>query len=234
MQTLDQYPQYECVGVLKETDKKQARAFRNTELDRMIVERILHQHSSEVYQKLSGILHPNLLEIYEAIQDGEDAYILEEYFDGITLSEILKDRTMKKKEARRILISVCNALEALHANGIIHRDVKSQNIMIDSAGNVKLIDYDIARLAKEFQESDTTVLGTVGFAAPEQFGIAQSNERSDIYAVGVLMNLMLTGDHPSVRLCSGRAGKIVRKCTMTENTDRYRNVLELKKALLLW
>lgn len=234
MQTLEQYPQYECVRTLKETDQKQARIFRNTELDRMIVERILRQHSGEVYARLSRLSHPNLLEIYEAAQDGPDTYILEEYFDGIALSEILRDRTMKKKEARRILISLCNALEALHANGIIHRDVKSQNVMIDNVGTVKLIDYDIARVTKAFQESDTTILGTIGFAAPEQFGLAQSDERSDIFAVGVLMNLMLVGKHPSVHLCGGRAGKIVRKCTMTENKERYRNVLELKKALLLW
>lgn len=234
MQTLDQYPQYECVGVLKQTGEKQARVFRNTELDRMIVERILHRHSGEVYACLCGISHPNLLEIYEAIQDGEDTYILEEYFDGIALSEILRDRTMKKKEARRILIGICNALEALHANGIIHRDIKSQNVMVGASGAVKLIDYDIARLTKAFKESDTTIRGTIGFAAPEQFGIAQSNERSDIYAMGVLMNLMLTGEHPSVKLFSGKSGKIIRKCTMMENRDRYCNVLELKKALLLW
>lgn len=233
MQTLESYPQYECTRILKQTDNKKVRVFRNTELDQYVVERILYHAKATSYELLSGILHPNLLEIYEVDFWEGNTYILEEYFDGISLSEFLKDRLMTFKETKHIMLSLCNALEALHGNGIIHRDIKPQNVMVNEQNKVKLIDYDISKIYHSSVQQDTEVLGTLGFAAPEQYGIAQSNERTDIYALGVLMNLLLTGEHPSVRLCTGRMRRIVRKCVITENSGRYKNVLELKKALLL-
>lgn len=232
MQTLAEYPEYELVRCLRRTDTKELLLFRHRELNRCIVQRILYRADAGVYQKLSCVLHPNLLEIYEAVQDGPDAYILEEYFDGIPLSDILEDRKLKDAEIRNILLAVCHALEILHRLGIIHRDVKPQNIMLDAGGHIKLIDYDISKSRKDKQDGDTTALGTLGFAAPEQFGLAQSNERTDIFAVGILLNVMLTGEHPSVRLCKGRWRKVVRTCTNIENTGRYKNVPELKKAIL--
>ena len=232
MQTLAEYPEYELVRCLKRTDRKELLLFRHRELDRYIVQRTLHRSDAGIYQKLSRILHPNLLEIYEAIQDGPDAYIIEEYFDGILLSQILEDRKPTEAEIQKILLAVCNALEILHRLGIIHRDIKPQNIMLDSAGHIKLIDYDISKFHKEERDDDTTMLGTLGFAAPEQFGLAQSNERTDIFAVGVLLNVMLTGQHPSVQLCKGRWRRGVQTCTNIENAGRYKNVLELKKAIL--
>lgn len=232
MQTLAEYPEYELVRCLKRTDRKELLLFRHCELDRCVVQRTLRSADAGIYQKLSRVLHPNLLEIYEAIQDGPDAYILEEYFDGIPLSEILEDRALTEAEIKKNLLAVCSALEILHRLGIIHRDIKPQNIMLDSAGHIKLIDYDISKFHKEERDDDTTMLGTLGFAAPEQFGLAQSNERTDIFSVGVLLNVMLTGQHPSVQLCKGRWRRVVQKCTNIENAGRYKNVLELKKAIL--
>lgn len=232
MQTLTDYPEYELVRCLKRTAKKEILLFRHRELNRCIVQRILRGAEAGVYQRLAGYLHGNLLEIYEAVQDGADAYILEEYFDGVPLSLILEDRKLTKKEGKRVLLAVCDALEVLHGLGIIHRDVKPQNILLDQAGRVKLIDYDISKSYKNEQSGDTTMLGTLGFAAPEQFGLAQSNERTDIFAVGVLINVLFTGEHPSVKLCRGRWRRLVQKCTNIENAGRYKIILELKKAIL--
>ena len=232
MQTLAECPEYELVRCLKCTKQKELLLFRHRGLDRYIVQRILRRADAGIYEKLSHIYHPNLLEVYEAIQDGPDAYILEEYFDGVPLSDILEDRKLTEAEIKKVLLTICNALEILHRLGIIHRDIKPQNIMLDTGGQIKLIDYDISKFHKTERDGDTAVLGTLGFAAPEQFGLAQSNERTDIFAVGVLLNVMLTGEHPSVRLCKGRWRKVVQKCTNIENAGRYKNVLELKKAVL--
>ena len=103
--------------------------------------------------------------------------------------------------------------------------------MIDSNGNVKLIDFDAARLYKPYQSKDTQAIGTMGYAAPEQYGINQTDERTDIYAIGVLMNVMLTGKPPEIRLYNGRLKRVIVKCTQTIPDNRYQNVKELKRNL---
>ena len=80
-------------------------------------------------------------------------------------------------------------------------------------------------------EADTQVLGTTGFAAPEQYGLSQSDARTDIYSLGVLMNVMLTGQHPSKRLAEGRMGRIIEHCTRVNPAKRYRDVLRLMEEL---
>ena len=80
-------------------------------------------------------------------------------------------------------------------------------------------------------EADTQVLGTTGFAAPEQYGLSQSDARTDIYSLGVLMNVMLTGQHPSKRLAEGRMGRIIEHCPRVNPAKRYRDVLRLMEEL---
>ena len=94
-----------------------------------------------------------------------------------------------------------------------------------------LIDFDAARFHKLEAENDTQILGTTGFAAPEQYGLSQSDLRADIYAVGILINVMLTGEHPSRRLVEGRMSRIVDRCTHVNPQWRYKNVLRLMEAL---
>jgi serine/threonine protein kinase len=94
-----------------------------------------------------------------------------------------------------------------------------------------LIDFDASRMQKPGQQTDTIVLGTTGYAAPEQFGLSQTDGRADIYALGVVINVMLTGEHPSHRLAEGRMGRIVRRCTMTNPNQRYRDILRLMEDL---
>ena len=94
-----------------------------------------------------------------------------------------------------------------------------------------LLDFDAARFHKPEHENDTQILGTIGFAAPEQYGLSQSDIRSDIYAMGILINLMLTGEHPSKQLAKGKMGHIVERCTQVNPQRRYDNVLRLMEAL---
>lgn len=133
--------------------------------------------------------------------------------------------------AAKILRALCDALEALHSHGFVHRDIKPENVMIDDHGQVKLIDFDAARAFDGIKSHDTVILGTVGFAPPEQFGVAQSDPRSDIYALGVLFNVMLTGAHPSRKLAAGKAGRLILKCTQIQPGMRYASVAELRRKL---
>ena len=114
--------------------------------------------------------------------------------------------------------------------GAVHRDIKPENVIIRGSEAV-LIDFDASRIFKSEHHSDTQILGTTGYAAPEQYGITQTDERADIYSVGVLINVMLTGEHPSRRLASGRMGLVVERCTRVSPEKRYKNVLRLMQAL---
>lgn len=93
-----------------------------------------------------------------------------------------------------------------------------------------LIDFSIAKITNA-QSNDTRSLGTVGYAAPEQFGISQSQPATDIYALGVLANQLAIGTHPTIDVPKGKLGKIINKCTATQISKRYQNVVELKKEL---
>lgn len=132
------------------------------------------------------------------------------------------------------MLELCDALEILHGACIVYRDIKPSNILITNDGTITLIDFHISRIRSGFQERDTQVAGTVGYAPPEQFGLSATEPRADIYALGVLFNQMLSGEHPSVRMCRGYPAHIVRKCTRTDVESRYPSVVSLKRALLLW
>ena len=128
------------------------------------------------------------------------------------------------------MLPVCRARWVLHSIGAVHRDVKPENIILRGKEAV-LIDFDAARFHKPELDTDTQILGTTGFAAPEQYGLSQSDIRTDIYAVGILINVMLTGQHPSKELAEGRMGWSVDRCTHVNPQRRYKNVLRLMEAL---
>ena len=170
---------------------------------------------------------PRIEEVAE--QDGQVA-VLEEYVQGDTLTFLLEGGVLSWPEARRVTEDVCAALWVLHSLGAVHRDVKDSNVILRGDQAV-LIDFDAARIYKDESESDTQVLGTTGFAAPEQYGIFQSDERADIFSLGVLLNIMLTGKHPSREMAAGKMGRIVRKCTMTAPEQRYQSARALMEVL---
>ena len=160
----------------------------------------------------------------------EENIVLEEFIEGDTLGFLLKDSLFTQDETREIVRQVCRALWVLHSIGAVHRDVKPENIIMRGKEAV-LIDFDAARLHKPELSTDTHVLGTTGFAAPEQYGLSQSDLRTDIYSLGILINVMLTGEHPSKKLAEGRLGRVVDRCTHVNPQRRYKNVLRLMEAL---
>lgn len=186
-----------------------------------------------VYRCLLGIRHPNLPVIYEAIAEGDRCLVLEEYIAGQSLAEYLKTALLSERETRRIGAALCRALIVLHENGIIHRDIKPENVIVREDGGVKLIDFHTSRICGGPKSRDTAILGTVGFAAPEQYGLSSSDQRSDIYSMGILLNTMLTGEHPAARLCGGRLRNIVAKCTATASSRRYSSAEQLLMRLQL-
>ena len=217
------------VRVLKEESEARILLLRHSVSGQFFVLRDF-AGNPEIYQKLMTVSSPFLPGVYEvAAQDGR-LLVLEEYIQGDTLYSILEQSLFSPGKARRIALQLCEALRILHGFGAVHRDVKPENIIL-RGGEAVLIDFDASRIQKTSGTSDTVVLGTTGYAAPEQYGLSQTDGRSDIYSLGVVLNVMLTGDHPSVRLAKGHMGRVVRCCTMTNPDQRYPNVLRLAEAL---
>lgn len=222
--------QFQIVKVLKTSDTSEVSVLRHRKLGKDIVRRV-YRGSDRVYRILQTLSHVNLPRVYEVVSDGERVLVLEEYIDGITISEALEAQLYSEKAASATLRQICDGLWALHQLGIVHRDIKPENVMISSEGKIKLIDFDVSRVVRPGAKRDTEILGTVGYAAPEQFGITASDGRTDIFALGVLLNVMLTGEHPVRKLCDGRLAKIVQKCTAIDPNRRYRDVAELVRHL---
>lgn len=222
--------QYQFVRVLKRTDKNEICVFRHKTLGKQLVKRTI-SGNSEVYYALQGISHPNVVEVYEVINTATGAIILEEYIDGQTIADYLQSGLYLPSGVKKIVSALCDALNFLHSHKIIHKDIKPENVMIDNSGNVKLIDFDAARIYKPDRSRDTQAIGTIGYAAPEQYALNQTDERTDVYALGVLMNVMLTGKPPESKLYNGRFKRVIVKCTQTIPDNRFQSAKELKRNL---
>lgn len=161
--------------------------------DREFIERFAREaRAAEALQ------HPNIVRVYESGRDGDVYFIAMEYVDGSDLKGHLRRvGRLEADDAERIAIAVCQALEYAHREGIVHRDIKPQNILLAPGGTVKVTDFGIARaLAAVTITQPGTVLGTVQYLSPEQARGAAVGRTSDIYALGVVLYEMLTGRLP--------------------------------------
>ena len=227
LRAVDQY--FDEVKVLRRSARGVITLLRHRKTGKRYV---FHQFmgSADVYRRLLTVECPHLPRIEEAVDSDGRVAVLEEYVQGDTLLFLLEGGLLDWTEAKKVTQDVCAALWVLHSLGAVHRDVKDSNVILRGSDAV-LIDFDASRLVKPERPTDTVILGTTGYAAPEQFGMSQTDGRADIYSLGVLLNVMLTGQHPSRCLAAGHAGRIVRRCTMMNPDQRFRDVLELRDAL---
>lgn len=195
---------------------------------------------------LKRLQHPMLPRIVDIFEDAESIYIVEDFVEGITLDDLLKQqKKVDEPLALQWLRDLCGVLRYLHTQqpSIIYRDMKPSNIMLQPDGSLKLIDFGIAREYKKASSADTTYIGTKGYAAPEQFGRAQTDARTDIYSLGVTMYHLVTGKSPyeppyqfvPARELDGKLSHgieyILNKCVQPEPEARYQSVDELLNDL---
>lgn len=195
---------------------------------------------------MKNLDHPMLPRIVGIEEDPKFFYIIMDFVQGENLKTVVAS---SGPQAQDTVVSwgvkLCDALTYLHGKGIVYRDMKPANIMLSPDGNIKLIDFGIAREYKENASEDTTALGTEGYAAPEQYeGKGQTDARTDVYGMGITLFQLLTGVNPSsyqenifsIRLqnpnLSSGLDKIILKCTNKDPKKRYQSTEELKKALL--
>ncbi|MGN0537658.1 MAG: serine/threonine-protein kinase [Acutalibacteraceae bacterium] len=211
-------------------DRTQLVVNRNT--NQLMIKKVMGEEEFEIHQKLARINHVNIIRVYDVIRDNHICTVLEQYVVGRTLEQLCMERILSEKEVKNIILQICCGLKTLHENNIIHRDLTPSNIMLSDDGVVKIIDFDISRTEKDNSVRDTRILGTEGFAAPEQFGFGQTNSQTDIYALGVLINFMLTGGKlPSEEMYSGKMSVIIQKCIQIDRNKRYKSVDEIVRAL---
>ncbi len=220
---------YSLVSVLSNKNGCRVLRLRNHTQQKDLVLRSFSEPIA-AYEELYAIQCENLPVVYDCVLLKDGQIVLEEYIDGITVAQVMESGKYTYSGAKTVIKAVCRALTVLHERGLVHRDVKPENIIIDKNGRVVLLDFNAARKIR-VASKDTVVMGTVGYASPEQLGVSQSDARTDIYAAGVLLNVMITGKHPSEQLARGKAGHIVRKCTNVNPDDRYQTTEKLATAL---
>lgn len=230
MQYLEE--QYETLTTLGEQDTGKVFLVKDRRNGKIAVKKYVSVQGAMLYERLSGIKNRYMAKVYETATDEQKGIVVEEYINGVTLGKYLEERRiLNPAEVCHMMRQLCEALAQIHENGIVHRDLSPENIMISEDGIVKLIDFGIARTVKEDKGKDTAILGTVGYAAPEQFGFTQSDERTDIYALGVLMNVMLTGQLPGQQTdWQGMPlGAVIQKCLEIDPNKRFQKVSQLQK-----
>lgn len=210
-----------------------SRLVMNVESGMLLVQKTVSPETAEVYRKALSIHVPGVCQVYDVdVCDGQMTALCE-YVNGISLDRYCAHRQLTVASVYSIVVQLCDALAALHAQEIVHRDIKPENIIVSVRDErVCLIDFGISRTVKAGQNSDTAVLGTVGYAAPEQFGFGQTDRRTDIYALGVLLNVLLENKMPCEKMHTGIFHNVVLRCTQQNPSMRYPSVQALKTELM--
>ena len=212
-------------GVYLVQDERTGRVYVKKEME--MFDRAVYQTLYE--NKIRGI--PGIICLFE-----KDCVltVIEEYIPGDTLAYLVESNGLFEEDAvKGIIQSLCRIMEKLHSLDppVIHRDIKPENLIMSQEGNLFLIDFDTARLDDERKSRDTVLLGTEGYAAPEQYGFGSSDITTDIYAIGMVMNYLLTGEVSRDSVVHGRFHDIITRCLAMERDKRFGSVKNLSMAI---
>ena len=203
---------------------------------RIYVKKVMEIYDISVFEALkSRPVHgiPRITELYED-EDAHTLTVIEEYISGSTLETILREKgSFEEGAAVSCIRELCMILKEIHSFDppIIHRDIKPSNVIVTDDGHPWLIDLNAGKTVKGDKSRDTRLIGTAGYAAPEQYGFASSGPATDIYAVGTLIRAMLTGDITGSEPYAGSLKPVIEKCRAMDPLQRYQGAGELLKAL---
>ena len=221
--TMEYYlSKYEELSVLSDTKKCRTSLMRNKDTGELVVKKEMGKESFSVYSLLKSIKNKNLIKVLECFRDEDKTIEIEEYVNGKRLDDYFREKKATLEQVVDVGIALCEGLAPMHKLNLVHRDIQPKNIIITNEGNLKIIDFDISRKENENATHDTTLLGTVGYAAPEQYGFAQTTNRSDIYSIGAVLKELSS---------FSELDKIIAKCMEMDPANRYENVEQLKNEL---
>lgn len=213
--------EYEEIRLLKQSEKSTVLLVREKDGEQLFIRKIL-QGRHDIYEILRNCSHPYLPKVYEVSFSDDATSVIEEYIEGKTLGAA----ELTEKSICTAIKELCSVLQFLHEKSIIHRDIKPSNIILANDGHIRLIDFDAARMNKDNMEQDTRLLGTRGYAPPEQYGFAQTDTRADIYSLGITLKQLLGEKAKKLRY-----KRIIKKCTDLNPDKRYRSAKQVEKAL---
>ena len=211
------------------------KAVQDSRTGHIYVKKVLSVYNASIFEDL--LLHPipNLPKLIEVHEDSEahTLTVIEEYISGDTLEERLSTQPFSENEVkdvlRRLLIILSNLQS--HKPAIIHRDIKPSNVILTSSGEVYLIDWNAAKYESKDETRDTVLIGTKGYAAPEQYGFGSSGTKTDIYAVGMLANTLLCGHETDTIVENSSLSEFITTCTKLDPSDRYESINEMLNIL---
>ncbi len=221
---------YKTIATINEPHK--IYLVQHQESGKIFVKKILDVYSLDVYNYLKANPIKGIPNIIDFAEDGDSLILIEEYISGMTFREKMESGTLTLTQIITYAAALCDILEKLHSHQspIIHRDIKPTNIMITSLDNVVLLDFNAAKYHSDIEnrEADTVLLGTQGYAAPEQYGFGESSPQTDIYSLGVIINEALQ----VVGVKNLQLKHIISKCIQIDPSKRYKSVQVLKNDLL--
>jgi serine/threonine protein kinase len=176
-------------------------------LERRVALKIMHDHLAEdsafkerfiqEARSAARLAHPNVVNVFDQGQDSDMAYLVMEYLPGINLRDLLQEHgKLTTEQTVDVLEAVLSGLSAAHQAGIVHRDLKPENVMLADDGRIKIGDFGLARAVSANTATGAALLGTIAYLSPELVSRGIADARSDIYAVGIMMYEMLTGEQP--------------------------------------
>ena len=219
------------------TEDKTVKLVRHIETGSFFVRKELDNYDLSVFKLLRDRDYMGIPGIEELVEDHDTGklIVIEEFINGDTIKDTIdKGELFSEKETVDILTDLCDILLPLHQNDppVVNRDIKPSNIIIRD-GKPFIVDFDASREFDPSKTGDTELIGTKGYAAPEQYGFMQSDARTDIYALGMLAVSMMTGDNDKSRFpANSRMSAVIEKCTDMSPDARYQNVVSLKEDLL--
>ena len=206
---------------------------RHTQSGRLAVEKHPSVYHLDVYRSLMAHPAAHTPRIYAAVEDGTGLTVIEEYISGTPLPELLKNGPLPESVAAGLAKQLCEIVAGLHGRTppVVHRDIKPSNILVSDDGVLTLLDFNAAKPFTGASDRDTELIGTAGYAAPEQYGFAESSPRADQYAIGVLMAEMTRGGFSRSALSARPYDRIIERCTRMDPADRYDSVTDIVAEL---
>lgn len=219
---------YQTIAALNEAHQIFLVQHRDTH--KIFVKKILDIYNIDIYQTLSAHTVYGIPRIVEYQETDGQLILIESYISGQSLEDLLCTTSLSLSAITRYILELCDILSRLHQMDppIVHRDIKPSNLMITEHDHVILLDFNAAKHFSETSTSDTILLGTQGYAAPEQYGFGSSSPKTDIYAIGILFQ-ELTAFLPKV---PSPLSMVMEKCTKMDPSERYHTVDELKQEIL--
>ncbi len=197
---------------------------------KIYIKKILDIYNIDIYQCLSKNPIMGTPKIIDYLEENKQLIVIEEFISGSSLLEMMENRHLSFNDILNYMLDLCNILEKLHFHNpaIVHRDIKPSNIIITNYNRAVLLDFNAAKYYSSTSSEDTMLLGTHGYAAPEQYGFGSSSPQTDIYSLGILLKEMTS----AISFSSPKLNAIIDKCTQMSPDARFRNIKELRGSLL--